>query len=126
MAGDEMIRCTNVGIEPSEECEDICVISNKCGALKQWRKEEKMKYTKANYQTRLINSIRAFGEWVSENAEKIGNDVEGRTSLDIMASWNCGGDLQPDISIDHRYVSREATEAMLNVKIKEEGNDENI
>ena len=81
-----------------------------------------MKYTKANYQTRLINSIRAFGEWVSENAEKIGNEIEGRTSLDIMASWESGEDLQPDISISHRYVSREATEAML----KKEGNNENI
>lgn len=77
---------------------------------------------KRNYQKNLINSIKAFGEWVSENAEKIGNKIEGRTSLDIMASWNCGDDIQPDISITHRYISKEATEAMF----KEEGNDENI
>lgn len=111
-----MIRCTNVGVEPSEECEDICVISNKCGSLMQWRKEEKMKYTKANYQTRLINSIRAFGEWVSDNAEQISSGIECMTSLDIMASWDCGNDSQPDISITHRYMPREATEAMFKTR----------
>ena len=77
---------------------------------------------KINYQKNLINSIRAFGEWVSNNAEKIGNEIEGRTSLDIMASWDSGDSLQPDISITHRYVSKEAMEEMY----KEEKTDENI
>ena len=30
---------------------------------------------KTNYQRNLINSIKAFGEWISENAEKIGNEI---------------------------------------------------
>ena len=77
---------------------------------------------KRNYQKNLINSIKAFGEWVSENAEKIGNEIEGRTSLDIMASWEPGDSLQPDISINHRYVSKKAMEEMY----KEEKTDENI
>lgn len=77
---------------------------------------------KINYQKNLINSIKAFGEWISENAEKIGNEIEGMVSLDITASWESWEEMQPDISINHRYVSKKATEAMF----KEEGNDENI
>ena len=77
---------------------------------------------KRNYQKNLINSIKAVGQWISENAEKIGNKIEGRTSLDIMVSWDSGDSLQPDISITHRYVSREAMEEMY----KEEKTDENI
>lgn len=77
---------------------------------------------KINYQKNLINSIRAFGEWVSENAEKIGNEIEERVSLDITASWGSWDDLQPDIRINHRYVSKKAMEEMN----KEEKTDENI
>lgn len=77
---------------------------------------------KINYQKNLINSIRAFGEWVSENAEKIGNEIEGRASLDIMASWESWEEMQPDISINHRYVSKKAMGEMY----KEEKTDENI
>lgn len=54
------------------------------------------------YQTGLINSIRAYGKWICENAEAIGNEIDGRTSLDIMASWKSGDELQPNISINHR------------------------
>lgn len=35
-----MIRCTTVGVEPSELCEEICVLAHKCGALKAWRREQ--------------------------------------------------------------------------------------
>lgn len=33
------IVCTNVGREPSKSCYEECVIAYKCGALKQWEKE---------------------------------------------------------------------------------------
>lgn len=80
------------------------------------------KKMKSIYQRNLINSIKAFGEWISENAEKIGNEIEGRTSLDITASWESWEELQPDISINHKYISKKATEAMF----KKEESDENI
>lgn len=33
------IRCSTLMIEPSENCYDICVLSNRCGALKEWERE---------------------------------------------------------------------------------------
>jgi hypothetical protein len=33
-----MVVCSQNGIEPSEECYKICVISHRCGALKYWKK----------------------------------------------------------------------------------------
>lgn len=81
-----------------------------------------VKKMKSNYQRNLINSIKAFGVWISENAEKIGNEIEERVSLDITVSWESGEELQPDISINQRYVSKKATEAMF----KKEESDENI
>ena len=35
-----MIKCTTVGVEPSEMCYEICVWAYKCGALKAWEKEK--------------------------------------------------------------------------------------
>lgn len=32
------IRCSTLMIEPSENCYDICVLSNRCGALKEWER----------------------------------------------------------------------------------------
>ena len=31
-----MIKCTTVGVEPSDMCYEICVLAYKCGALKAW------------------------------------------------------------------------------------------
>lgn len=35
-----MIRCTTVGVEPSDMCYEICVMARRCGALKAWRREQ--------------------------------------------------------------------------------------
>ena len=40
---EQMIRCTNVGVEPSEMCYEICVLAYRCGALKAWEKERERK-----------------------------------------------------------------------------------
>lgn len=36
-----MIKCTTVGVEPSKDCYDICVLAYMCGALRAWEKEQK-------------------------------------------------------------------------------------
>ena len=36
-----MIKCTTVGVEPSDMCYEICVMARRCGALKAWEKEYK-------------------------------------------------------------------------------------
>lgn len=35
-----MIRCINVGIEPSYDCYDVCVSARRCEALKAWEREK--------------------------------------------------------------------------------------
>lgn len=36
-----MIKCTPVGVEPSNMCYEICVMAKRCGALKAWEREHK-------------------------------------------------------------------------------------
>ena len=36
-----MIKCTTVGVEPSDMCYEICVMARRCGALKAWEREHK-------------------------------------------------------------------------------------
>lgn len=36
-----MIKCTTVGVEPSDMCYEICVMARRCGALKAWERERK-------------------------------------------------------------------------------------
>lgn len=36
-----MIKCTTVGVEPSKDCYDICVLAYMCDALRAWEKEQK-------------------------------------------------------------------------------------
>lgn len=40
-----MIKCTTVGIEPSDSCYEICVMARRCGALKAWEREHKTEQT---------------------------------------------------------------------------------
>lgn len=37
-----MIKCTTVGVEPSDMCYEICVMARRCGALKAYEKEQTM------------------------------------------------------------------------------------
>lgn len=37
-----MIRCTTVGVEPSLECYEICLLSSRCEALKEWEREQEV------------------------------------------------------------------------------------
>ena len=36
-----MIKCTQIGVEPSNTCYEICVMAKRCGALKAWEREHK-------------------------------------------------------------------------------------
>lgn len=38
-----MIRCTTIGIEPSHQCYEICILAYRGGALNAWEKEQKRK-----------------------------------------------------------------------------------
>ena len=38
-----MIKCTTVGVEPSDMCYEICVMARRCGALKAWEREQNSK-----------------------------------------------------------------------------------
>lgn len=44
------IVCTNVGREPSKSCYKECIIAYKCGALKQWEKENNNSTIQENNQ----------------------------------------------------------------------------
>lgn len=35
-----MIRCTTIGVEPSDMCYEICVLAYRCGALRAWEREK--------------------------------------------------------------------------------------
>lgn len=35
-----MIKCTTLGVEPSDSCRELCVLAYRCGALKAWEKEK--------------------------------------------------------------------------------------
>lgn len=43
-----MIRCINVGIEPSYDCYDMCVSARRCEALKAWKREKAKREGKNN------------------------------------------------------------------------------
>ena len=34
-----MILCTTIGIEPSLQCYELCILAYRCGALKAWERE---------------------------------------------------------------------------------------
>lgn len=50
-----MIKCTTVGVEPSEMCYEICVLAYKCGALKAWEKERS--HERFNQQNRCNSTL---------------------------------------------------------------------
>lgn len=35
-----MIKCTTVGVEPSDMCYEICVMARRCEALKAWKEKK--------------------------------------------------------------------------------------
>lgn len=50
-----MIKCTTVGVEPSDMCYEICVMAKRCGALKAWEKEYKKGAHRADGKERVMD-----------------------------------------------------------------------
>lgn len=59
-----MIKCTTVGIEPSELCEEICVLAHKCGALKAWRSRVKEIHVKEKDDGNLEVTLKRGNETI--------------------------------------------------------------
>lgn len=60
-----MIRCINVGIEPSYDCYDMCVSARRCEALKAW-KREKAKREKSNNVVEEATSTEAKAKCIAQ------------------------------------------------------------
>lgn len=46
-----MIRCTTIGVEPSDMCYEICVLAYRCGALRAWEREKGENHDKGRSNT---------------------------------------------------------------------------
>ncbi len=79
------IRC-GLMIEPSEDCYDVCVVSNKCGALKEWeRKNGNQRTEQVIYQKEYI-------------VPKLEHDCDGNLVYKI------DGDVKGNIEVDGKNV----------------------
>ena len=95
-----MIGCTNVGIEPSYDCYDMCVSARRCEALKAWEREKAKKEKKnrvieevpsAEPKTKCIAQIRIdrddMEDLVNEKVNEIVNEIVDKIAKPKTGKW---------------------------------------
>lgn len=65
----------------------------------------------------LSNAVKASGQYLIDNADKIVNDIPLIAGLEIRFYFPGGGDEFPQIEIKHEYADRKIFEAYYGQKI---------